>query len=397
MLQDFEFCLSTHFIFGKDAEKRVGEMLAKAGATTVLLHHGSGKYLYDSGLLEHTIKCLEDAGLRVVELGGVKPNPVISLVREGIALCRKEKVDYVLSVGGGSSIDSGKAIALGVAYDGDAWDLFTTRVNINPKNKLPQAVILTYPASGSESGFGCMLSNDELKVKVGCKSGGNFMRPNYAFMNPELTYSLSPFLTACGVADMYSHIIERYFSPTNFGMIDYMSEGAMRCMIEYGKRVLENPYNYESRAEIMWAGSVAHNETLGVGRRKDMGTHDIGHEISAMYDTVHGVTISVLMPSWMRYVYKTDVNRFVRYAIEVFKVENDHENPEKVALEGIARTEEFFKLMGLPTSFSEAKIPTDQLEELAKRASLQKGGAPLGFFKPLFEADILAIFKAAAK
>ena len=395
MLQNFEHCLYTNFIFGKDAEKRVGTELVNRGAKTVLVHHDSGQFLYDSGLLENIKKYLSDAGLHVVELGGVKPNPRVSLVREGITLCKRENVDYILAIGGGSTIDSAKAISIGVHYDGDVWDFFFKGVQPDPRTKLPVAAVLTYPATGSESSTGCVITNEDGYLKRSV--GGPFMRPIVTFMNPELTFSLPPYLTACGVVDMYAHVIERYFAPeTSVGVIDYMAEAVMRSLLEFGPKVLANPKDYQNRAEIMWIGTVAHNNTVGVGRIQDWASHGMGHELSALYDTAHGATLSIIIPAWMRYVYKSDVARFARYAREVFGVADDPSNQEKVALEGIDKTEAFFKSMNMPVRFSDAKIPTDRIEEMAKKAATARGET-LGNFVKLTEADILAIYKAAVK
>lgn len=397
MLNDFDFCSYTHFIFGKEAERKAAENIAKDGAHSVLIVHGPGRHVNANGMLDNIKADLEAQGLRWVEFSKVKPNPIVENVREAIVLAKENDVDYILSIGGGSVIDSGKAIAAGIGYDGDVWDLFSTMNKTDPAKVPHHAVVLTCPATGSESGFGTMLSNDETKQKKGMRGGGNFMRPAFAFMDPELTMTLPVHQTLCGVVDMFSHIVERYFANTGYGIIDYMSEGAMRAIKKFGYVLKDDPTNYEARAEIMYAGSVAHNDTLGVGRRKDMGTHDIGHEISAMYDTVHGETISILMPSWMRHVYKTDVDRFVRYAEEVFNIPHFSKDPEDIALAGIDATEKFFRDMGMPTSFKEGNVPTDQIEELARRAASQRGGKPIGAFKPLAYDDILAILKAAAE
>lgn len=395
-MNNFDFYPSTHFVFGDDADKKVGAVIAADGAKTVLIIHDGGQFLYDSGLLEQVKKDLEDNGVKWVEYGKVKPNPDVVHVREMIELSRQNEVNYVLAIGGGSAIDSGKSVCAGLAYDGDVWDLFSTMSKADPKRKPHEAVILTYPATGSESGFGTILSNDELKQKKGMRGGGNFMRPEYAFMNPNLTMSLPVKMTLCGVVDMYSHIAERYFTPAEYGLIDYMSEGAMRAIKYFGYVLKENPKDYKARSEIMYAGSVAHNDTLGVGRRKDMASHDIGHEISALYDTVHGITISVIMPHWMRYVYKEDTDRFVRYAEEVFQIPHFSNNPEDIALAGIDATQKFFEDMYMPTNFADAGIPVDNIEEIAKRAASQRGGKPIGSFKPLQYDDILAILKMAA-
>ena len=397
MLNNFDFCSYTHFVFGRDSERKAGEMIAKDGGHTVLIIHGPGKHVNANGMLDNVKSDIEANGMKWVEYSDVKPNPDVKNVREAIELCRKSGVDYVLSIGGGSVIDSGKAVCAGLAYDGDVWDLFSTMNKCDPSRKPNHAVILTSPASGSESGFGTMMGNEKTKQKKGMRGGGNFMRVNICFMNPELTMSLPIKQTLCGVVDMYSHIVERYFSNVStYGIIDYMSEGAMKAIKHFGYVLLNDPSNYEARAEIMYAGSVAHNDTLGVGRGKDMGSHDIGHEISAMYDTVHGITISVVMPSWMRHVYKTDVNRFARYAEEVFGIPHS-DDAEKTALAGIDATEKWFKDMLMPTNFKDAGVPTDSIELLAKKASMQRGGHPLGGFQPLYYDDILAILKAAAQ
>ena len=395
MLLDFDHCLYTNFIFGKDAEKRVGTELKNAGATKVLIHHDSGKFLYDSGLLENLKKYLTEAGLLVVELGGVKPNPRLSLVREGIELCRKEKVDYILALGGGSSIDSSKAISVGVNYEGDVWELFTGS-KCDTKKKIPLSVVLTYPATGSESSTGCIVTNEDGWLKRGLSGAGTALRPNIAFMNPELTFSLPPYLTACGVFDMYAHVIERYFAPkTSFGIIDALCEVTMRNLLTFGPKVLANPTDYEARAEIMWIGTIAHNNTMGVGRVQDWASHGMGHEMSALYDTAHGATLSIMVPAWMRFVCKTDIPRFARYAEEVFRIDPAGKTQEQMAKEGIEKTVEFIKALHLPTKFSDANIPTDRLAEMAKKSVTPRG--VLGNFVQLKEADVLAIYQDAAK
>lgn len=393
MLQDFRQCLYTDFVFGKDSEKCIGEELKKLGAHTVLVHHDSGRFLYDTGLLENVKTYLTDAGLKVVELGGVKPNPRVSLVREGIELCKKENVDFLLAIGGGSTIDSTKAIAFGMKYDGDVWDLYSGKAV--PTDAMPLAVILTYPATGSESSKGSVITNEELVIKNSC--GAPFIRSALTIMNPELTYTLPPYLTACGVTDMYIHIVERYFVPeTRIGSMDYLCEATMRALLNFGPKVLADPTNYENRAEIMWIGTIAHNDTMGLGRVQDWSSHGMGHEISALYDTAHGATLSIMTPAWMRYVYKQDIPRFVRYATEVFGVEYDPADPERTAIEGINRTEAFFKSLGMPTSFAEANLPTDKIEHMAEQAAALKGGL-LGNFKKLSKDDIVEIYKLAIK
>ena len=391
MLSNFRHWVYTDLVFGKDAEKSVGKELKRLGATKVLVHHDSGKFLYDTGLLEAIKGYLTEEGLEVVELGGVQPNPRLSLIYKGIELCKKEKIDFLLAIGGGSTMDSAKAIGIGLNYDGDVWDYYCGKAVIN--KMAPLAVVLTYPATGSESSTSSVVTNDLVTPKLKGSAGSMLIRPNISFLNPELTYTLPPYLTGCGVADMYAHIIERYFAPaTPYGSMDYLCEGLLRALLVYGPKVIAQPDDYDTRAEIMWIGTVAHNNTVGVGRVQDWASHNIGHTLSAMYDTAHGATLAIVFPSWMTYVYKNDIPRFARYAKEVFGI--DEKDPEKAALAGIAATKAFFKSLGVPTSFAEAKLPTDKIEIMAKQAA-ETGRGGVGNFVRLKEEDILAIFKGA--
>ena len=390
MIEDFRHHLYTEFVFGKGAEKNVGTEIKRLGGTKVLIMHDSGKFLYDTGLLDDVKGYLTDAGLEYVELGGVKPNPRLSLVRQGIELSRKEGVDFILAIGGGSTIDTCKAVGLGYYYDGDVWDIANDRSKATAM--LPVAVILTYPATGSESSTGSVISNDDHEQKIKASLGVPFARPTITFEDPELTYTLPKYLTACGVCDMWVHILERYFSPVSIGCQDYMAEGLLRSLLDFGPKVLEDPTNYDYRSEIMWIGTIAHNNTIGVGRPQDWSTHGLGHEISALYDTAHGATLTIIGPSWMRYVYKDNVPRFARFAREVFRI--DEPDDEKAALAGIEATKDFYKRMGLPTSFKEGGIPTDQIPHMAKQAAEIKGGVQ-GCLKPLREADNVAIYNMA--
>ena len=391
-MKDFEFCSYTRFIFGHDADKKIGAVLKTEGAKKVMLLHDPGEFLYTSGLLAAIIGNLEAAGLQVVEKGNVKPNPVISYVEECLADAKAEQVDWLLALGGGSVIDTAKAVAAGAGYDGDLWDLFEGGPGkADASRKLPIAVVLTNPATGSESGYGCMIDNTELKVKGALTGAGNWLRPEICFMNPELTYSLPGRLTGMGIVDMFSHAAERYFSNAELGgLMDYMTEGVLKYLVENGHKCIENPQDYETRANIMWAGSVAHNDTVGIGRGKDMGTHTIAQVLSALYDTPHGITIAIIMPSWMRCVYKRDVERFARYAVQVFGVE-DGPDREAVALAGIEATEKWFHDMRCPIGFIEGNIPTNELELIAEKA-----GPKCGRCYPIGAEEILSIVKDAA-
>lgn len=394
MLENFRWHLYTDFVFGKDAEKNIGKELKRIGATKVLVMHDSGKFLYDTGLLEAIKGYIAAEGMEVFEMGGVLPNPRLSLVRKGVELCKKEGIDFLVAIGGGSTIDTCKAVGMGAVYDGDVWELVE-----NPgtaKAMLPVAVVLTYPATGSESGTGAVISNDDHEKKIKRSVGGPFGRPVISFENPELTYTLPKYLTACGVCDMWVHILERYFSTTAPGVMDYMCEGLLRALLDFGPKVIADPDNYENRAEIMWIGTLAHNDTCGVGRAQDWATHGLGHEMGALFDTPHGATLTIVGPSWMKYVYKDNLPRFARFARNVFGI--TEEDDEKAAIAGIEATKDFYKRMGLPTSFEEAGLPEDEagLKHMADQAAAISNNA-LGCMKALTAEDNLAIYKMSLK
>ena len=392
MLQDFNICIDTKFVFGKDAQNQIGRELKQMGIHKVLIHHDNGKFLYDTGLLEQVEKLLEQEGIETLELGGVQPNPRLSLVREGIALAKKEQVDLVLAIGGGSVIDSAKAIGLGAVTDTDVWEFFTG--NAVPERSLPTGVILTCPATGSESSAVTVVNNTDVGMKL--LVSNPVVRPAIAFMNPELTYSLPKFLTACGVVDMFSHVCERYFTPdSEIGVIDRMSEGILKTLVEIGPKVLEEPSNYSYRAEIMWIGTIAHNNTVGIGRIQDWATHEIGNELSALYDTPHGATLSIIMGSWMRYIYQKSPERFARYAKEVFGVEWTKENTLEAAYAGILKTEEYFRSMGLPVSFGDFKVPTDEVEKMLDRIAFRGEDDSIGGIVRLNREDCRRIYEMA--
>lgn len=392
MLQDFSIGIGTRFVFGKDAQNQVGKELKQMGITKVLIHYGSGKTLKDTGLLKNIKEQLRLNGIESLELGGVVPNPRLSLVREGIYLAKKEHADMVLAVGGGSVVDSAKAIGLGAAADTDVWDFFTGAEV--PKKSLPTSVILTYPAAGSESSDVSVINNTELGMKL--LVSHPVIRPAIAFMNPELTYSLPKFLTACGIADMFSHVCERYFTPDReIGVIDRMAEGILKTLAEIGPKVLAEPDNYSYRAEIMWISTIAHNDTVGIGRVQDWATHEIGNELSALYDTPHGATLSIIMGSWMRYVYRENPDRFARYAKEVFGAEWTGDNSLEAAYEGILKTEEFFRTIGLPVSFEEFRVPTHGVEQMLDRIAFRGEDDSIGGIKRLNRDDCRKIYEAA--
>ncbi len=392
MFRDFNICIDTNFIFGRNVHQRVGEELKKTGIKTVLIHHDNGPFLYKDNLLEGIKEDLNNHGIQTFELGGVLPNPRLSLVYEGIELVRKKGISFILAIGGGSVIDSAKAIALGAVNDCDVWEFFYAGKAV--ESSLPVGVVLTYPATGSESSAVSVVNNVEKGEKLLVSSP--VIRPKVVFMNPELTYSLPGFLTACGIVDMFSHICERYFTPEDeIGVIDRMAEGILKTLVEIGPKVLEEPSNYLYRAEIMWIGSIAHNNTVGVGRVQDWGTHEIGNELSAMYDTPHGATLSIIMGAWMKYVYEKKPGRFARYAHEIFDVPLDGKNTLEAAKEGIYCTETYFKSLGMPVSFGDFKLPTDHIEDMLDKIAFRGEDKSIGGIVRLNRADVRKIYEMA--
>ena len=385
-MQNFRFICPTDFIFGKDTENSVGEEIKKYGKR-ILLHYGGG-HIKKNGLYDRIIRSLKANEIEYVELGGVKANPDVEMVREGIRLCREEKLDFILAAGGGSVIDSAKAIAMGVSYPGDVWDFFVGKAQI--EEALPVGVILTIPATGSEASNTTVVTNSEGGHSKRAASGDN-IKPVFAIMNPELTYSLPAYQTAAGGVDIFSHVAERYFTlEPDCGFTDRLCEATMKTVIGCLPEVLSHPQEYAGRAEIMWTGTIAHNGILGVGRSEDWGSHMLGHEITAFYGLTHGATLSIIIPNWMEYVYKTDVTRFVKYAVNVWNVENNMDHPEKTALEGIRRTRDFFRSVGMPVTLEEAGIDGDRLEEMAENCT--KCG-PVGGIVTLRKEDCMAIYE----
>lgn len=387
-MNDFFFQCPTRIIFGKGTENQVGNEVKQYGCK-VLLHYGGGS-IKKTGLYDRVIKSLKDAGLEILEYPGALPNPRLKMVYEGIKLCRENKIDFILAVGGGSAIDSAKAIALGVPYDGDVWDFFIDKAK--PNAVLPLGVILTLPATGSEASNSCVITNEDGWFKRGLSTDYN--RPKFAIMNPELTYTLPSFQTASGAADIMAHVMERYITNTpHADLTDRLSEATLRTVIKYAPIVLKEPENYDARAEIMWAGTIAHNGLLGTGRQEDWASHKIEHELSGIYDVTHGAGLSVVFPAWMKYVYKNNINMFVQFASRVWDVEIDLKNPEATALEGIRRLEEFFKSIGLPTRLSGLGINDDsRFEEMAEKCV--KYG-PVGGFVKIHKEDVINILNLA--
>ena len=388
-MNNFVFHNATKIIFGKGTENQVGAETAKY-CKKVLLHYGGGS-IKKTGLYDKVTKSLRDAGVEYIELSGVQPNPRLSLVREGIELCRKNNIEFILAVGGGSVIDSAKAISIGIPYDGDVWDFYTGKASV--EKAIPVGVVLTIPAAGSESSGSSVITNEDGWYKRG--AGSVLMRPKFAIMNPEITFTLPPYQTACGAADIMAHIMERCFTNVkNVDLTDRLCEATLKTMIKNVPIALKEPENYAARAEIMWAGTIAHNDLLDTGRIGDWASHDIEHEISGIYDIAHGAGLAIVFPAWMKYVYKHDIDRFVQFATRVWNVEMDFECPERTALEGIERLKNFFRQIGLPVSLSDANIADDRLEEMADKRT-DYGKETVGKFVELNREDVLNILKLA--
>ncbi|NLU52516.1 MAG: iron-containing alcohol dehydrogenase [Clostridiaceae bacterium] len=388
---NFTFQNKTKIIFGKGTESLVGKE-TKLYADKVLLVYGGGS-IKKIGLYDTVVKALKDEGIQIFELSGVQPNPRLSLVKTGIDICRKEGISFILAVGGGSAIDTAKAIGVGVPYDGDVWDFYSG--DAVPEETLDVGVVLTIPAAGSEASNSSVITNENGWYKNGLTS--DITRPVFAILNPELSYTLPNYQTACGAADIMAHIIERYFTKTtHVELTDRLCESALKTMISNVPKALVKPDDYNVRAEIMWTGTIAHNDLLGTGRIGDWASHKIEHELSALYDIAHGAGLAIVIPAWMKYVYKEDVARFAQFAKRVFNVDDNLFDLEEMALKGIACLESFFSSIGLPVRMSQAGIDDSRIEEMADRCT-QSDTMPFGNFKKLSKQDVLNILKLAAK
>ncbi len=390
-MKDFDFWAPTYFAFGRGKEARAGELVRQFGGRKALIHYGGGSAIR-SGLIDRVKVSLTQAGVAFEELGGVMPNPRSGLVEEGVRLALDRKIDFILAVGGGSVIDSSKAIAIGAA-NGGAWRHFYVgrEVKVRPAipAALPVGVVLTIAAAGSEGSPNSIITLEPENLKRG--AGSNILRPKFAVMNPELTMTLPPFQTACGLADMFAHLCERYFSPTtDVALTDSLCEAVMRTIVGESVKVMANPADYQARANIMWAGTLAHNDICGVGREQDWASHGIEHELSALYDCAHGAGLAVVMPAWMTYVHKVDTARFARFARAVFGV-GIGEPDGQAALDGIAAFRGWLKSLGLPLTFAELGAREEDIPLLVWTLNLN--GNTLGGFKPLNDADITAIYR----
>ena len=390
-MQNFQFYSPTEFVFGRDTEDRAGELVKKHGGSKVLIHYGGGS-AERSGLLGRVRASLDKAGVSYVELGGVKPNPRDTLVYEGIELCRREGIDFILSVGGGSTIDSSKAIALGVPYSGDFWDFYSGAAR--PEAALPVGTVLTIAAAGSEGSGDSVITKEDGGLKRG--TGSDLIRPRFSILDPQLTCTLPAYQTACGATDIMAHVFERYFTnTTEVEVTDRLCEAVLLTMVKETPRVIADPNNYDARANIMWAGTVAHTNIVGVGREQDWNSHGIEHELSALYDCAHGAGLAVIMPAWMEFVYKHNPLRFAQAATRIWGCQMDFENPEVTALEGIKRFRSFLHSIGMPVNFAELGAREEDIPALVEKFGI--GDGRTGGFVHLSAEDIAEIYRIASK
>ncbi|MFK5883652.1 MAG: iron-containing alcohol dehydrogenase [Candidatus Izemoplasma sp.] len=388
-MNNFDFQNRTRMIFGKDQELQVGELSALYGKK-VLLHYGGGS-IKKFGLYDKVIASLKAQNLEVVELGGVVANPRLKLVHEGIEICRTQKIDFILAVGGGSVIDSAKGIAAGTYYDGDVWDYYTE--DAVPHKALPVGVILTIPAAGSEASTASVITKEEGQLK---KAFNHLcVVPMFAILNPELTYTLPNYQTSCGIVDMIGHVIERYITNTpNVELTDRLCESIMHTVVNNAQVVLDNNTDYNARAEIMWAGTLAHTNLIGMSREEDWASHMIEHEMSAINDIAHGAGLAIIYPAWMKHVYKTNPARFALFANKVFDIDINPFDLNETALKGIAALESFYRSIDMPTRFSDIDI-TDKSFLLMAQKATKNDTITLGAFKALSQQDVLDIYYLA--
>ncbi|MEE3467010.1 MAG: iron-containing alcohol dehydrogenase [Eubacterium sp.] len=389
-MENFSFYAPTYFEFGRGAEAKTGELVRQFGGSKVLLHYGGGS-IKNNGVYGKVIAALTAADVPFTELGGVVPNPRSGLVYEGIELVKKEGVDFILAVGGGSVIDSAKAIAAGAKYDGDFLDFYQGQAQI--KEALPVGTVLTIAAAGSEGSPNSVITDEKNQIKKGAHS--ELLRPRFSVMNPEFTCTLPAYQTAAGATDIFIHVCERYFSNTKeVSITDRLCEAVMKTILYETPRVLRDPDNYESRANIMWAGMIAHNNICGVGREQDWGSHHIEHELSAMYDVTHGAGLAVIAPAWMRYVLEKHPEKFVPFATEVWGVPLDTINPMETAMRGIERFEAFLKQIGMPSRFSEIGAKKADIPAMVDKLFAKKDTE--GNYVKLTREDVTKIYESVA-
>jgi hypothetical protein len=392
-MKDFNYYAPTEVVFGEQSEEQVAQLVKKYGGTKVLVHYG-GQSAIKSGLLDKICGLLQEGGIAFIKLGGVVPNPRLSLAQKGIELCRKEGIDFILAIGGGSVIDSSKCIAYGVPYKGNVWDFYLGKAE--PTAMLPVACVLTIPAAGSEMSESSVITNEDGDVKLGYSN--NLSRPKFAIMNPRRTFTLPPYQTAAGVTDMMMHTMERYFTKDDdMDLTTDLAEASLRSIKNAVFAVLKDPEDYRYRAQIMWGGSLMHNDLTGCGVASDWATHQLEHELSGMFDVTHGAGLAAIWPSWARYTMHENLRRFVRFAVNVMDIPNDFTDPEGTAEKGIQAMERFYHAIGMPINIKELigkDISDDEIKEMTRKCS-RDYTSTCGGLKVLEAEDMEAIYKMA--
>ena len=389
---DFSLQIPTKIDFGRDSLSHLEEEVRRYG-TRVLLVYGGGS-IKRIGLYDKVMTILNGLNCRVWEISGVKPNPRLGLVRDGVTLCKEQQIQLVLAVGGGSAIDTAKAIGVGVPYDGDFWDFFSKKA---AEKTVPVGVVLTLSATGSEASDSSVITLEGENLKWG-NIKSDIYRPVFAVMNPRYTCSLPAYQTASGATDMLSHIMERYFTPTeHVDVTDRLCEGLMKAILTAAPKALADPNDYNARADLMWAGMLAHNNLCGVGRQQDWASHQMEHELSALYDCAHGAGLAVVTPAWMTYVMDRDISRFAQFAVRVFGCEMDFHQPENTARAGVERLVAWLRSIGMPTTFAEIGAKAEDIPALVAHRAKKPGGFPFGGFTPIHESDMAAILELAAR
>lgn len=389
-MENFTFCSPTEFVFGRDSESECGRYVRKFGGSRVLLVYGGGSAVR-SGLIGRIRASLETEKIALFELGGIQPNPLDTPVYEGISLCRAQGIDFLLAVGGGSVIDTAKAIAAGVPYDGDFWDFYSGKAQIAAA--LPVGTVLTIAAAGSEGSGDSVITKTDGMLKRG--TGSPLLRARFSILNPALTQTLPAYQTACGATDIMAHVFERYFTNTpEVEITDRLCEAVLLTMVKETPRAVADPDNYDARANIMWAGMVAHNNIVGVGRQQDWNSHALEHELSALYDVAHGAGLAVIMPAWMEHVCAHNPMRFAQMATRVFGCQMNFADPMQTARAGIRAFRRFLHSIGMPVNFAELGAKEADIPLLVEKLGIPAGGSRSGFMD-LTAADCEAIYRIA--
>lgn len=388
-MNNFTFWSPTKFVFGRDTESLTGDLVKQFGGKKALIVYGGGSVVR-SGLLDRVKKSLDDAGVAWEEMGGICPNPTDDRVYEGIGLVRAHGIDFLLAVGGGSVIDTAKGIACGVPYEGDFWDFYCGKKVV--ATAMPVGVVLTIPAAGSEGSGNSVITKKDGLIKLSLRTE-SALRPRFAVMNPELTFTLPPYQTACGIVDMMAHIFERYFSNTpGCETTDRVAEGLLTAIMGEARKVIDSPLDYEARANIMWSSTLAHNGLCGTGRVEDWASHFIEHELSAIYDVAHGAGLAVVNPAWMTYVVRTNPSKVAQFAVRVMGVVPGEKSEHEIAGEGIARLKSFYRSIGMPVTLGELGIAEPDIDRLVAKLHEHKGN-PIGGYVKLTPADTEQIYK----